>query len=269
MSDDWARAAGPAERAAPDSFEGDEAGPGGRDKSRPYKPLGTQHSALSTYVRQVGALVLKDLRLESRRRETLAGVLVFVLLVLVLFQFALDLEREQARQLAPGVLWITLLFAGLLALGRTFAAERDQGTLDGLLLAPLDRSAIYLAKVVATVVFMGLVEVVALPVFAGVFDAPLLTPGVLLTVALGTVGFAAAGTLFAALAAQTRARDVLLPLLLLPLLAPLLIAATRATDDLLAGAATPTSAPWWELMLGLCALFLGAAVLLFDALLEE
>ena len=229
----------------------------------------TQHSALRTYLRQVGALVLKDLRLESRRRESVVGVLVFVLLVLGLFQFALDLEREAMRRVVPGVLWITFLFAGLLALGRTFAAERDGGTLDGLLLAPMDRSAIYLAKVIATVVFMGLVELIALPVFAGVFDAPLLTPGVLLTVLLGTVGFAAAGTLFAALAAQTRARDVLLPLLLLPLLVPLLIAAARATDDLLAGAAVPASAPWWELLAGLCALFLGVSVLLFDALLEE
>jgi heme exporter protein B len=227
------------------------------------------HGALSTYARQVGALVLKDLRLESRRRETVAGVLVFVLLVLGLFQFGLDLERVEARRIAPGVLWITLLFAGLLALGRTFAAERDQGTLDGLLLAPLDRSALYLAKVVATVVLMSAVEIVALPVFAGVFDVPLLAPGVLLTVFLGTLGFAAAGTLFAALAAQTRARDVLLPLLLLPLLVPLLIAAARATDDLLAGAATPVSAPWWELLAGLCALFLGVSVMLFNSLLEE
>ena len=233
------------------------------------RSLSTQHSALSTYLRQVGALVLKDLRLESRRRETVAGVLVFVLLVLALFQFALDVERGEARRIVPGVLWITLLFAGLLALGRTFAAERDQGTLDGLLLAPVDRSALYLAKVVATVLFMSLIELVALPVFAGVFDAPLLAPGVLVTVFLGTLGFAAAGTLFAALATQTRARDVLLPLLLLPLLVPLLIAAARATDDLLAGAPTPTSAPWWELLAGLCALFLGAAVLLFDSVLEE
>lgn len=230
---------------------------------------GRSPSALATYVTQVTALVLKDLLLESRRRETVAGVLVFVLLVLMLFLFALDLRPGQARQLAPGVLWITLLFAGLLALGRTFAAERDQGTLDGLLLAPLDRSALYLGKVAATVVFMALVEIVALPIFAAVFDAPLLAPGVLLTVALGTVGFAAAGTLFAALAAQTRARDVLLPLLLLPLLAPLLIASARATDDLLAGASTPTSAPWWELLFGLIILFVGAAVLLFDTLVEE
>jgi len=226
-------------------------------------------AALVAYLRQVSALALKDLRLESRRRETVAGVLVFVLLVLGLFQFALDLERAEARRIVPGVLWITLLFAGLLALGRTFAAERDQGTLDGLLLAPIDRSALYLAKVVATVVMMSAVEIVALPVFAGVFDAPLLSPGVLLTVFLGTLGFAAAGTLFAALAAQTRARDVLLPLMLLPLLVPLLIGAARATDDLLAGAATPVSAPWWELLVGLCALFLGASVLLFETLLEE
>src|SRR3954468_16608826 len=138
-----------ADKVAPDTAAG---GRGAR-----HVALGTRRSALGTYCRQIAALVAKDLRLESRRRESLAGVLVFVLLVLVLFQFALDLEREQARQVAPGVLWITLLFAGLLALGRTFAAERDQGTLDGLLLAPVDRSAIYLAKVLATVVFMGLV----------------------------------------------------------------------------------------------------------------
>ncbi|HEY7065645.1 MAG TPA: heme exporter protein CcmB [Chloroflexota bacterium] len=240
------------------------------DEAPRLKPrLGTRRSALKTYVVQVLALVGKDLRLESRRRETIAGVLVFVLLVLTLFLFALDLSPEEVHRLAPGVLWITLLFAGLLALGRTFALERDQATLDGLLLAPLDRSALYLAKVIATVAFMALVEIVALPIFAAVFDAPLLAPGVLLTVALGTVGFAAAGTLFAALAAQTRARDVLLPLLLFPLLAPLLIAAARATDDLLAGATTPTSAPWWELLAGLTVLFVGTAVLLFDTLVEE
>jgi heme exporter protein B len=233
------------------------------------RPLHAQRSAVGMYLTQVAALVAKDLRLESRRRETIAGVLVFVLLVLTLFLFALDLAPGEARRLAPGVLWITLLFAGLLALGRTFAAERDQGTLDGLLLAPLDRSALYLAKVAATVAFMALVEIVALPVFAAVFDAPLLAPAVLLTVALGTIGFAAAGTLFGALAAQTRARDVLLPLLLFPLLAPLLVAAARATDDLLAGAATPTSAPWWELLVGLTVLFVGAAMLLFDSLVEE
>jgi heme exporter protein B len=231
--------------------------------------LAAQRSALSTYVLQVTALVMKDLRLESRRRETIAGVLVFVLLVLTLFLFALDLGPGEARRMAPGVLWITLLFAGLLALGRTFAAERDQGTLDGLLLAPLDRSALYLGKVAATVVFMTLVEIVALPIFAAVFDAPLLAPGVLLTVGLGTVGFAAAGTLFGALAAQTRGRDVLLPLVLFPLLAPLLIAAARATDDLLGGAPTPSSAPWWEMLLGLIVLFVGAAVLFFDTLVEE
>lgn len=224
---------------------------------------------MSLYFRQLAALVLKDLRLELRRRETVAGVLVFVLLVLVLFQFALDLERAEAARLTPGLLWITLLFAGLLALGRAFAAEYDQGTLDGLLLAPVDRSTIYLSKVIATVLFLSLVELVALPAFAAALDAPLLTPGVLVTVFLGTLGLAAAGTLFAAAAVQARARDVLLPLLVLPLLAPLLIAAVHATADLMAGAAVPWSAPWWELLVGLCVLFLGAAVLLFDALLEE
>jgi heme exporter protein B len=224
---------------------------------------------VSLYLRQLAALVLKDLRLELRRRETVAGVLVFVLLVLVLFQFALDLERAEAARLAPGLLWITLLFAGLLALGRAFAAEHDQGTLDGLRLAPVDRSTIYLSKVLATVLFLGLVELVALPAFAAAFDAPLLTPGVLVTMFLGTLGLAAAGTLLAAAAVQARARDVLLPLLVLPLLAPLLIAAVHATAELMAGATVPRSAPWWELLVGLCALFLGAAVLLFDALLEE
>jgi heme exporter protein B len=233
------------------------------------RPVESRAAALATYARQVAALLGKDLRLEARRRETLIGVLVFVLLVLGLFQFALDLERAEARRLVPGILWITFLFAGLLALGRTFAVERDQGTLDGLLLAPLDRSALYLAKVLSVTFAMGAVEIVALPVFAAVFDAPLLTPGVLFTVALGTLAFAAAGTLFAALAVQTRARDVLLPLLLLPLLAPLLIAAARATGDLVGGAATPDTAPWWQLMVGLGALFLGAAVLLFDTLLED
>ena len=177
------------------------------------------------YAADVAALARKDLRLELRARDTLPAMLLFVVSTLVVFHFALP--AESSRLAAHGLLWIALLFTALLGLTRAFAAEREQGVLDGLVLAPCDRSAIWLAKGVAVFVFLVLAEVVALPAFA-LFFAGVSWTGVA-GVALANVGICAVGTLLAAIAATSRARELLLPLLFLPLAIPVVVGGVGAS----------------------------------------
>src|SRR6185436_2724528 len=164
----------------------------------------------------VRTLVWRDLLAEYRSREVLVGGIIFALLTLVIFNFAIDLRLDTAEEVAPGILWIGFAFAGMLAFGRSFSTERERGTLDGLLLAPIDRGAIYLARAATNAVLMGIVELVSLPIFVALYNLRVVWSDLLLTTALGTVGFTGAGTLVAAIAANTRAREVMLPLLLLP-----------------------------------------------------
>lgn len=216
---------------------------------------------------QLMALYWKDLVAELRTREIVNASLVFSLMVLVLFNFAFDPRVERAAAAGPGVLWVTFTFAGVLTLGRAFAREQDRGTLEGLLLAPIDRATLYLAKVLASVTFMMLVEAFSLPAFVGLFNVALDWPFALLVVMLGTVGLAGLGTLLAAMAANSRAREVLLPLLLLPLVVPVLIATVRATGQALGGPSADDH-PWVGLLLAFDAIFLTIPLLTFDYVLE-
>ena len=226
---------------------------------------------MKRFGRQLRVLIWKELLVEARGRETVLAGAVFALLVLVIFNFAFDLRVEGAAAVAPGVLWVTVTFAGVLSLGRAFARERDQHTLDGLLLAPVDRSALYLAKVITSVASMLVVEAVALPAFIGLFnlivDLPLLVVGLV----LGTVGLAGVGTLFAAIAAHTRAREVLLPLLLFPVQVPVILATVKSLSAAIRvpGLAPPEIGQWLGLLVAFDALFLGLSVLLFDYAIEE
>src|SRR3954447_4670037 len=154
------------------------------------------------FFRQLRALIWKDLLIESRARETVLAGAVFALLVLVIFNFAFDLRVENVAEVAPGVLWVTVTFAGVLSLGRSFNRERDRRTLDGLLLAPIDRSALYLAKVIANIVAMLVVQVIAVPAFLGLFNVRVDFGLLALALLLGTIGLAGVGTLFAAIAAH-------------------------------------------------------------------
>jgi heme exporter protein B len=178
-----------------------------------------------TYAADVAALARKDLLLELRSRDTLPAMLLFVVSALVVFHFALP--AEESERAATGLLWIAIVFTALLGLTRAFAAEREQGLLDGLVLAPCDRSAIWLAKSVSVAAFLVLAEAVALPAFALFFDP--LTWELLAAVALADVGIAAVGTLLAAVAAASRARELLLPLLFLPLAIPIVIGGVGAS----------------------------------------
>jgi len=223
------------------------------------------------FLGQLRTLIWKDLLVEARGRETVLAGAVFALLVLVIFNFAFDLRVETVAAVAPGVLWVTVTFAGVLSLGRAFARERDRRTLDGLLLAPIDRSALYLAKVVTSVVSMLVVEVVALPAFIALFNLVVNLPLLILALMLGTLGLAGVGTLFAAIAAHTRAREVMLPLLLFPIQVPVILATVKSTGAAIRvpGLDPPDVGQWLGLLIAFDALFLGLSVLLFDYAIEE
>jgi heme exporter protein B len=178
-----------------------------------------------SYFADVGALARKDLRLELRSRDTVLSMVLFVVATLVVFSFSLPAETEP--EASYGLLWVALLFTAVLGLTRAFAAEREQRVLDGLVLAPCDRSAIWLGKAIAVVAFLALAEVVALPAFALFFEP--VTWEVVAAVVLADLGLAAVGTLLAAMAAASRARELLLPLLLLPLAIPIVVGGVGAS----------------------------------------
>jgi heme exporter protein B len=183
---------------------------------------------VSAYLRDAAALARKDLLLELRGRETLPAMLLFVVAMLVAFRFALPGEQTDA---ADGLLWVAIVFTALLGLGRAFVPEREQGVLDALVLAPCDRSAIWLAKLLATLAFLVLVEAIALPLFAAFFHG--IDGATIAAVLLADVGICAVGTLLAAMAVAGRARELLLPLLFLPLAIPIVVGGVGATvtDD--------------------------------------
>jgi heme exporter protein B len=178
-----------------------------------------------TYFADVGALARKDLLLELRARDTLPAMLLFVVSTLVVFHFVLPAESSDLA--ATGLLWVALLFTALLGLSRSFAAEREQGVIDGLVLAPSDRSAIWLGKALSILAFLGLAEVIALPAYA-LFFRPV-DAGLVGGVVLADVGIAAVGTLLAAMATASRARELLLPLLFLPVAIPIVIGGVGAS----------------------------------------
>lgn len=226
---------------------------------------------MSRFGRQLRALIWKEALVEARGRETVLAGAVFALLVLVIFNFAFDLRVESVAAVAPGVLWVTVTFAGVLSLGRAFARERDRRTLDGLLLAPVDRSALYLAKVVASIVSMLVVQVVAVPAFIALFNVRVDLPQLVLALVLGTIGLAGVGTLFAAMAAHTRAREVLLPLLLFPIQVPVILATVKSTGAAIrvTGLEPPDVGNWLGLLVAFDALYLGLSVVLFEFAIDE
>jgi heme exporter protein B len=178
-----------------------------------------------TYFADVGTLARKDLLLELRARDTLPAMLLFVLSTLVIFHFVLPGDSSELA--AAGLLWVAIVFTSLLGLSRAFAAEREQGVIDGLVLAPIDRSAIWLGKAISILVFLGLAEIVAVPAFA-IFFRPV-SGGMIAGVVLADLGIAAVGTLLAAMAAASRARELLLPLLFLPLAIPIVVGGVGAS----------------------------------------
>jgi heme exporter protein B len=216
---------------------------------------------------QTCALLWKDIRVELRARQVWGGMALFAVLVLVVFNFAVDLSPLDKVAVAPGALWIAFVFASILGLGRTFAVEQEQGSLDRLLVCPGDRKAIYFAKLLGNMLFIGVVEVIAVPLFAAAYDLPILTLGIIPIVLLGTLGVASIGTLFSAVATSTRAREVLLPLLVFPLIIPVVIGAVRATQDLVSPAGDGIA--WLGLIAAFDVIFVSLSMILFQYVIEE
>ena len=226
-------------------------------------------SGFSNYLHTLWQVFRKDLQVEWRGRQGLPVMLVFALLVVFLFNFALQLTPALQSGLAAGLLWVSLAFASTLGLNRSVSLERENNALDGLLLAPVDRSAIFFGKTLSNLTFTAVVALMLLPVFSLFYQQNMLNPRLLLVVLLGLGAYTSLGTLLAALSIQTRTRDVLLPVLLYPLALPVLIAAVEASRGILAGQPWAEFQSWVLLLVASNILFLAAGLLLFDTILEE
>lgn len=229
-----------------------------------------QRSAASRYVHKVAAIVGKDIATEIRTKEMFSAMFVFSLLIIFIFNFAFDLRANNLQTLAPGVLWVAIAFVGMLGLSRSFILERDRGVLDGLLLTPVDRSAIYFGKMIGNVLFISVVELFILPFFVVLFNQSLATLPLLAgVVILGTIGLASVGTLFSAMAVHTRAREVLLPIMLFPVIIPVMLAAVRLTAAILDGTPFEDVSHWLALVVAFDVIFIAASFILFEFVVEE
>ncbi len=220
-------------------------------------------------LQQVLAITWKDILSEMRTREIIFSVLVFTLLVIVIFNFAFQFESVDSRDLAPGMLWVTFAFAGVLSLNRAFVPEKEENCLEGLMACPVSREVIYAGKALGSLLFMLVIEAIALPVFSFLFNLNLLSPALLLITFLTTVGFVSVGTLFSGLAINTRARELVLPVLFFPIVIPLIISALQASSLVLAGADGAEEDTWLGLIVAFDAIFIVASYLTFSYVIEE
>jgi heme exporter protein B len=184
------------------------------------------------YFRTLFAILRKDLRAELRSREIVNAMGLFALLSVMVFSFALELNRETRIEVVGGILWVTLVFASILGLNRSLAGELDQGGLDAMLMAPVDRSAIFVGKLMGNFLFVFIIGLILLPLMSVLYNVSLVKVEMLATVILGTLGFAAIGTLLATMTVQTRSRETLLPLVMMPTALPILLLTVRASREI-------------------------------------
>lgn len=222
-----------------------------------------------SFLKAIGAIVWKDLRAEFRSWELISAMLVFSLLVILIFNFALELDAKARQSVTAGVLWSTFAFAGTLGLNRSMALEKDRGCLDGLLLAPVDRSAIYFGKFISNLAFMLIVEAIVLPVYSVLYNTNLFQPGLILIILLGSIGYTSVGTLLSAMSVQTRTRDILLPILLFPVVFAVLLSAVKASGGLLNGAGFSEISFPINLLIVYDIIFISVSFMFFDTIVEE
>ncbi len=214
------------------------------------------------------AIAWKDVLLELRTKDVLVTILIFALLVGAIFNFVFAPTEEMIGLIVPGTLWVAITFAGVLGFNRSFVLEKDKGSLDGLLLCPVSRDVIYFGKLLGLLVFMTAAEVVIVPVFAVLFNVSVLDIRLPLLVLLATIGFAGVGTLFSAISVNTRSREVMLPILLLPVAVPVIIAAVESTRAIIEGSSLGIGR-WVQLLAAFDVIFLIVASFTFGVVLEE
>ena len=222
-----------------------------------------------SFVKATLAIVQKDLSAEFRSFELISAMLVFSLLVIIIFNFALELDVKVRQSVTSGVLWATFAFAGTLGLNRSMSVEKDRGCMDGLLLAPVDRSVIYFGKAISNLIFMLIVETIVLPVYSLLYNINLFRLDLLGVILLGSIGYAAVGTLLSTMSAQTRTREVLLPILLFPVAMPVLLASVKASGGLLAGVEFSEVLMPINLLIVYDVIFIAIAFMVFDFVVEE
>lgn len=229
----------------------------------------TVYSPRSNYFNAIHAIAWKDLAAELRSRELLTSMFVFATLIILIFYFALDLDNRTREYVAAGVLWVTFAFAGTIGLNRAMAIEKDRGCLDGLLLAPVDRSTIYFGKMISSLVFMLVVEIITLPVYSIFYNVNLFNAGLIGVILLGSLGYTAVGTLLSTMTVQARTRDILLPILLFPVIVPVLVASVKASSGFLQGFEIGDIMPWINILLVYDTIFIAFAFIIFDFVVEE
>ena len=215
------------------------------------------------------AILWKDLLLEVRTKDIITSLVVFAILVVVIFNFAFPPIPGVIALVTPGILWVAFTFAGILGLNRVFVLEKDRGNLEGLMLAPVGRDAIYFGKMLGSFLFMLIVEALILPIFTVLFNIPLWNVEFLLMMLLATLGFAAVGTVFSAIAINTRSREVMLPVLFFPIVLPVVIGAVQMTGMSLQGDSWSTMFRWLQLVIAFDVIFLVVSSLTFEYVLEE
>ncbi len=225
---------------------------------------------MKEFLRPVFLVTWKDILLELRSREVVIASMVFAVMVVVIFNFALNVTPETVDILAPGILWVAFVFAGVLAMSRAFVIEKDQGSLEGLLLCPVSRDSLYFGKMLSLFLFMTVVEAVLLPIFAVLFDFSAFSFTLIGVILLATLGFATVGTLFSSIAVNTRSREIMLPILFFPVITPVIIGAVETSTGAIGSSVNVIDAGrWLQLIAVFDAVFLVLCPWAFGLVMEE
>jgi len=226
---------------------------------------------VNQYLNQVGAIIWKDFAVELKTRELFVSMFIFAVLVILIFIFSVDLSIINSNQVGPGVLWVAILFSGTIGLNRSFMLEKENQCIQGLMLAPIDRSAIYFGKMISNLAFLLIMEAFILPIFMIFFNVDIISNifPLLFVILIGTIGFSALGTLLSSLSANLKTRDIMLPILLYPLMVPIAIASVKMTSQVIMGEELSSVAKWIGLTLCFDIIFIGASIMTIDHILEE
>ncbi|MBL8155162.1 MAG: heme exporter protein CcmB [Anaerolineae bacterium] len=223
----------------------------------------------TSLLKTVLTIVRKDLRAELRSRELVSSMGLFALLAILIFSFALELDRAARQEAISGVLWVTIVFASVIGLNRSMASERENGNLDGMLIAPVPRAAVFLGKLVGNLIFTLVVGAVLLPLMTVLYNRSLLDPWVIAILMLGTIGFCTVGTLLATMTVQTRARESLLPIVMMPIALPVLLGAVRGTTAILNDLPPADWMIWPQILLAVDIVYLLLCFFMFEYVIED
>ena len=226
---------------------------------------------MRNYLNKISAVVWKDFVTEWKTKELFSSMFVFALLVILIFIFSVNLSLVNANEIGPGILWVAILFSGTIGLNRSFMLEKENGCLQGLILAPVDRTALYFGKMISNLIFFLIMESFLLPLFMVFFNVDLVSHllPLLFVIFIGTLGFCSIGTLLSSLSSNLKTREIMLPILLYPLMVPVVIGAVRMTSQVLLGKPLSEMMNWIGLTLCFDIIYIGVSIMTIDHILEE